>query len=139
MVTHDRYLVNRLATQIWELRDGRIHLFAGNYQEYLLARSEQTEKTRQMKSAAAETTASSNGSSLSKNEQRKRAATISSLEKQVHEAEMHVQTVTEQLQNATAESAFDKIQTLSIEYEQAQATLEALVAAWEQAHEPSPG
>ena len=139
MVTHDRYLVNRLATQIWELRDGRIHLFAGNYQEYLLARSEQTEKTRQIKAAAAETTSSSNGSSLSKNEQRKRAATISSLEKQIHEAETHVQTVTEQLQNATAESAFDKIQTLSIEYEQAQATLEALVAAWEKAHELSLG
>lgn len=139
MVTHDRYLVNRLATQIWELRDGRIHLFAGNYQEYLLARSEQTERTRQIKAAAAETSSFSNGTNLSKNEQRKRAATISSLEKQVHEAEIHVQTVTEQLQQATAESAFDKIQTLSIEYEQAQVTLEALVAAWEKAHELSPG
>jgi ATP-binding cassette subfamily F protein 3 len=38
LVSHDRYLVDRLATQIWELRDGRLHLFMGTYQEFLAAR-----------------------------------------------------------------------------------------------------
>ncbi|MBC8097807.1 MAG: ABC-F family ATP-binding cassette domain-containing protein [Armatimonadetes bacterium] len=38
LVTHDRYLVDRLATQIWWLEDGQLHVFEGTYQEYLAAR-----------------------------------------------------------------------------------------------------
>ncbi len=40
LVSHDRYLVNRLATQIWELRDGHLHIFEGSYNDYLIFRSE---------------------------------------------------------------------------------------------------
>ncbi len=39
LVSHDRYLVDRLATQIWELRDGRLHIFEGGYNDYLIARA----------------------------------------------------------------------------------------------------
>ncbi len=39
LVSHDRYLVDRLATQIWEIRDGRMHIFEGTYQEFLAART----------------------------------------------------------------------------------------------------
>ncbi len=39
LVSHDRYLVDRLATQIWELRDGRMHIFYGSYQEFLAVRA----------------------------------------------------------------------------------------------------
>ncbi|VAW31542.1 Bis-ABC ATPase YheS, partial [hydrothermal vent metagenome] len=35
LVSHDRYLVDRLATQIWELRDQRLYVFEGTYQEFL--------------------------------------------------------------------------------------------------------
>jgi ATP-binding cassette, subfamily F, member 3 len=35
LVSHDRYLVDRLATRIWELRAQRLHVFAGTYQEFL--------------------------------------------------------------------------------------------------------
>jgi len=35
LVSHDRYLVDRLATQIWDLRDGHLRVFKGDYQEYL--------------------------------------------------------------------------------------------------------
>ncbi len=38
LVSHDRYLVSRLATQIWELRDGRLHVFEGTYAAFLAAR-----------------------------------------------------------------------------------------------------
>ncbi len=38
LVSHDRYLVDRLATQIWELRDGHLHVFDGPYQTFLAAR-----------------------------------------------------------------------------------------------------
>ncbi len=34
LVSHDRYLVNRLANQIWYLEDGRMHVFKGDYEDY---------------------------------------------------------------------------------------------------------
>jgi len=37
MVTHDRYLVDRLATQIWAVEDGQMRVFHGTYREYLAA------------------------------------------------------------------------------------------------------
>jgi ATP-binding cassette, subfamily F, member 3 len=37
MVTHDRYLVDRLATQIWSVTDGYMNVFHGPYREYLVA------------------------------------------------------------------------------------------------------
>jgi ATP-binding cassette subfamily F protein 3 len=39
LVSHDRYLVDRLATQVWELRDGRLEVFSGPYQAFLAARA----------------------------------------------------------------------------------------------------
>ncbi|MGJ3238094.1 MAG: ribosomal protection-like ABC-F family protein [Anaerolineae bacterium] len=35
LVSHDRYLIDRLATQIWDLHDGHLRVFKGNYQTYL--------------------------------------------------------------------------------------------------------
>jgi ATP-binding cassette subfamily F protein 3 len=34
LVSHDRYLVNRLANQIWDIEEGRLHIFKGNYETY---------------------------------------------------------------------------------------------------------
>src|SRR5690606_193648 len=76
LVTHDRYLVDRLATQVWELRqdDGvvRLEIFKGPYQEYLAART-----VKPVVVEAAAPAANGDGASaptpLSKNEQRRRA------------------------------------------------------------------
>lgn len=35
LVSHDRYLVDKLATQIWDLHDGHLNVFSGRYQEFL--------------------------------------------------------------------------------------------------------
>lgn len=51
MVSHDRYLVNRLATQIWEIQDEHLHVFKGSYTDYQADRA--AEKTRLEADAAA--------------------------------------------------------------------------------------
>ncbi len=38
LVSHDRYLIAALATQIWELRESQLRITAGDYQEYLRER-----------------------------------------------------------------------------------------------------
>ena len=35
IVTHDRYLVDQLATQVWEIRAGHLHVYEMDYQDYL--------------------------------------------------------------------------------------------------------
>lgn len=39
LVSHDRFLIDNLATQIWEIDDGRLHIYDGGYQSYLAAKS----------------------------------------------------------------------------------------------------
>lgn len=53
-VSHDRYFINRFATRIWELREGRISDFAGTFEEYKqykanLARFEEIKRQAQQK------------------------------------------------------------------------------------------
>ncbi len=38
MVSHDRYLIDRLATQVWAARPGEMIIFEGPYSEYVAAR-----------------------------------------------------------------------------------------------------
>jgi ATP-binding cassette, subfamily F, member 3 len=49
LVSHDRYLVNRLANQMWDLRDGELMVFKGDYQAYLayLETEKSEDKVRQ--------------------------------------------------------------------------------------------
>jgi ATP-binding cassette subfamily F protein 3 len=34
-VSHDRYFIDKLATRVFEVENGRIHVFPGNYEDYL--------------------------------------------------------------------------------------------------------
>jgi len=34
MVSHDRYLIDALATSVWEVRDGQLHVYRGSYVDY---------------------------------------------------------------------------------------------------------
>src|SRR5262245_22870946 len=34
-VSHDRYFLDQLATRVFEVEDGRVHVFPGNYEDYI--------------------------------------------------------------------------------------------------------
>ena len=34
-VSHDRYFIDKLATRVFEVEDGRVHVFPGNYEDYV--------------------------------------------------------------------------------------------------------
>ena len=34
-VSHDRYFIDKLATRVFEVEEGRVHIFPGNYEDYL--------------------------------------------------------------------------------------------------------
>jgi ATP-binding cassette, subfamily F, member 3 len=38
-VSHDRYFIDKLATRVFEVEDGRVHVFPGNYEDYVWRKS----------------------------------------------------------------------------------------------------
>ena len=43
-VSHDRYFIDGLATRVFEVEDRRVHIYPGNYEDYLFRKSGGTEK-----------------------------------------------------------------------------------------------
>ncbi|PID84989.1 MAG: hypothetical protein CSB13_10410 [Chloroflexi bacterium] len=141
MVTHDRYLVDRLATQVWELDDSCMHIHEGNYQEYLAWRERETavlkEKAAMARAEAKEARRlKNNHNGLSKNEQRKRAEALAAVEAEIEQLEKKLANLSKEMEWATQTESVDKIQTISIEYASTEQTIETLMEKWEtMAHE----
>jgi ATP-binding cassette subfamily F protein 3 len=38
-VSHDRYFIDNLATRVFEIEDGHVHVYPGNYEDYLWRKS----------------------------------------------------------------------------------------------------
>jgi ATP-binding cassette subfamily F protein 3 len=140
MVSHDRYLVNALATQIWALDDGRLRVYAGGYQYYLNIREQEAEAAKAAAAQAREAekaarSRSDNGSQLSKNELRRQAEALAKLESNIEATEAEIAQIGEALQEATTSESFAKIQPLSEAYAAAEAKLAKLLEQWETMHE----
>ena len=146
LVTHDRYLVDRLASQIWELKedeaDGvRLAVFKGPYQTYLAARAGKTTATAEPPPTTAAPVANGETTApprLSKNEQRRRAETVAGVERGITETEAALAALGEALQRAAAAQDYPELQRLTVDYGAAEARLESLFAEWEAlTHEPA--
>ena len=141
LVTHDRYLVDRLASQIWELRQEgdstRLEIFKGPYQEYLAARDAKPV----VETVATATAANGNGASagrLSKNEQRRRVEALASVEAEIAATEVDMERLGSALQEAAAGQDFAALQQLTADYGVAEQKLERLLGDWESlTHEPA--
>jgi ATP-binding cassette subfamily F protein 3 len=141
LVSHDRYLVDRLASQVWELRqDGgpmRLEVFKGPYQEYLAARAARPTPE------PAPPVPATNGSTapaarLSKNEARRRAETLTAMEADITAAEATLVELGAALQEAAESQDVAALQRLTADYAAAEARLETLLTEWEAlTHEPA--
>lgn len=132
LVTHDRYLVDKLATQIWELRNGRLLVHKGGYQSFLAAREEarsQAKEARQEQKAAAK--ANGKGSEAEA-AARKRAKALGETEFLIHKMEAKLAQLGQDLESATLAQEWDRLSSLSREYDATQAQLDALMAKWEE-------
>ncbi|HSH01624.1 MAG TPA: ABC-F family ATP-binding cassette domain-containing protein [Anaerolineae bacterium] len=142
MVSHDRYLINRLANQIWTLEDGYLHVFEGSYQRYLEAREAAAAEAREAaaveRQEARVVEASTNGTSkrLSKNARRQLEAAIADIETKIGVIEEKMEQLSRELEIAAQEQDFSRIQDATEAYQLAEIELESLLEEWgELAHE----
>lgn len=131
LVSHDRYLIDRLATQIWELRDGQLHVFPGAYAEFVMARQAGAEaakqKATQQRNAARQ---DQQAQRLQKNQERKRSQALADAENRIHELEALLARLERDLQAAGQTQNVAAIQQLGVAYTTTQTMLEREMENW---------
>jgi ATP-binding cassette subfamily F protein 3 len=142
LITHDRYLVDAVATQIWEIDpdDGHLTAFKGTYSE-LRAEREQKEyeafmagqKKADTRNSGNDNRVSNVESRVSKNastkEERKRVAQLQELENKIAELEATLANLTSQLESPMVKP--DEVIKIGKEYNRVQAEMDEKLAEWE--------
>ncbi|MBN1313798.1 MAG: ABC-F family ATP-binding cassette domain-containing protein [Anaerolineae bacterium] len=131
LVSHDRYLIDRLATQIWEIKDDQLEVFEGTYQQYLAAHGA-TVETMSLVAARQRQTASDNGGKGSREQKaRRNEHRIAQLEAHIASMESVLAKLRQDLQVAgQGGRGYNRLQDISREYQAAQRQLDDLVAEW---------
>ncbi len=127
LVSHDRYLIDRLATEIWELRDEKLHVFKGGYREFLLRRVMTAPDAKPQK-VLLEKKPLLRGDNR---ETRRKIENIETLEGRIREQEGAIQKLSRELQKAGKAQAFERTHELSTRLAQAQTRLEHMIVEWE--------
>ncbi len=128
-VSHDRYFIDQFADRIWELEDGHISDFKGNYRQFkamkqaaaqMPQRAEKKEKKQ--REVTAEAAQRKNTKSLEKQ--------VARLERDIEKQEALLADYDERIQAAATD--YTELTRLTEEKERAQEELEELYAQWEE-------
>ena len=131
LVSHDRYLIDRLATQLWDLRDGRLHVFDGTLAEYNEARRRAAEAAKEQ--ALVQRKDGRSPGQLARQQrsgERKRQEAVSRAETHVHELETRLAQIEHDLEVASAAQDVSRIRLLGEAHEATRSALEAAVDHW---------
>ena len=130
IVTHDRYLVDKIATHIWDIKDGSIEPFVGTYRKY-------RESLLEEASSNVVTTAASRPPSKTKNRTKKRttkvdsALSAESIERQIESLEAELADLSNRLETAVETQNAHRIKTWKDRYYQTKLEIQALLDQWD--------
>jgi ATP-binding cassette subfamily F protein 3 len=131
LVSHDRYLIDALATQIWEVipAESALRVFSGTYSEYKEFKTAQA-ATAILPGARpkAEISRPRQSSGPSKMELRKRQQRLEAVEGEIASMETQLAVITRQLENPGNDSL--RIQRLGQDYSRLQQDLEKKMDEW---------
>ncbi len=132
LVSHDRYLIDALATQVWEIETNQSHLnvFEGSYSMY------HAHKEAQIASLGSITKgkkfARKAREKATTNQERRRRAHLQEIEIRITELEERLAALSLQLESPPDD--LDKVQQMGEDYVQIQNELNALLVEWEGLH-----
>jgi ATP-binding cassette subfamily F protein 3 len=136
LVSHDRYLIDALGTQIWEVLpdERRLNVFEGTYSEYKAARLA-AEPIQAPAPAAPRPVEPARPArqGLSKNEQWRRQVRLSEIETDITRLENRITEITRQLENPPGDPGL--VTRLAEEYARLQRELETRMEDWAAAAE----
>ncbi|MER3543356.1 MAG: ABC transporter ATP-binding protein [Chloroflexota bacterium] len=132
LVSHDRYLIDALATQVWVLEGGELRVYPGGYTEVVQAREGDGRRTtdggrrKTGDRQQAQTTALRPPSSVLR-QMRERAAELEAI---IAELESRLAQVSHELEQAGLAQQLDRVRALGAEYTQLEAELQARLDEW---------
>jgi ATP-binding cassette subfamily F protein 3 len=133
LVSHDRYLVSRLATQIWHLDDRRLGVYPCTYQEFLVAREREAAERGEMTATRGLWRRPDRWQAVKAEEARRAAKELENLEQTIERLEARLAALAAGLEVSSAGQEFDKVRQLGLEYQAVEADLELHLAEWEKA------
>ena len=132
LVSHDRYLIDALGTQVWEIEpdESSLDVFKGTYSE-LRARKEATEEQTARESVAAKPTAAKPGraSASSSKEERRRVAKLQELENTIAGLDKKLAELERELDNPPSDAR--QVAKIGREYNSVKKELDEKLAEWE--------
>jgi ATP-binding cassette subfamily F protein 3 len=140
-VSHDRYFVDGLATKIWEIHDGALTTYLGNYTDYYRARKRALEaeaagagekNAAQAKTMVQKSNRNSITDNNKKNGSKEKARTLEEVEHDIEQAEADMKSVEDALAQAALQADVERLTRLATDYEQIKERVEKLLAEWEQ-------
>jgi len=135
LVTHDRYLVDALATQIWEIDpdESQMTAFKGTYSQMKEEREKEAARLTLLQAEQATSKNTGNEARRAKNastkEERRRIAQLQELENTIAELESKLANLTSQLESPFVKP--EEAGKLGIEYERVQKEMDAKLTEWE--------
>lgn len=128
LVSHDRYFIDRLATQIWDLDNGGLRIFKGSYRQYTLSRAAATATSQPQKLLLTPKPV------LRGNEKatRKRVQNLQLLEERIRDDELALHRLYAEMQRSAAANNSQRTRELGDQIAKKQASIEALITEWEQ-------
>jgi len=138
LVSHDRYLVQALATHIWRVDGRELRVYEGNYDEYLRQRAAESAPGND----AAATEAAERSAAIERNRERMReerrqrkvaeklAEQTSALETQIHALETRLSALSTQLEAASVSGDVARVERLGVAYQTTESELHELMAQW---------
>ena len=136
LVTHDRYLIDALATQIWEVEtdESKLSAFNGTYSQ----RKEERERLTNIQSGIAnqgnypvnsDRTRTRNTSSASNKDERRRIAQLQELENAISELESQLAEIGQKLENPPADTVL--VRKWGNQYAEIQKKMDEKLRSWE--------
>ncbi len=141
LVSHDRYLIDALATQIWSLESGKLEVFRGSYREFVEfrrrepgARKQEAEVRGQKSEARGRKAGDGKKQPTASRQQppandRRRAHRIQELESLIDSLEKRLGEIAAEFQAAGTD--VDKVRALGEEYAEVESDLSTRLEEWE--------
>lgn len=134
VVSHDRYLINKLADKIYYLTPSGTTLYLGNYDAYLEARQKQEAVKAAAEAEKENAVPKANTVYKQKKERaseiRKRRAALSKCEREIEAAEAEIDTLNGQLSNPETASDYEKMMEITNKITEQKALADSLMNDW---------
>jgi ATP-binding cassette subfamily F protein 3 len=128
LVSHNRYFVDALATQVWTIEDKTIIPIEGSYRDYLAYR--ETQKLSATDASVKSAKSAHQAAKTKKRAENRQARAIAAIEETIAATEAKLVQLTSNIEKASLTQDIETLQELGREYQQTEARLAKLFDEW---------